>query len=126
MSKYINIGFPFSESEDGQFVRLTTSEKDAIKSNLMHLLFERKGERLYKPDFGTDLLRYFFEQNDEISGNGIKESLNQTIKKYMPNIFINSIDVEKNTESEYGAVVTINYSITEGIFQETDLIVLQL
>jgi phage baseplate assembly protein W len=126
MSKYINIGFPFNESEDGQFVRLTTSEKDAIKSNLMHLLLTRKGERLYKPDFGTDLLKYFFEQNDEISGNNIKDSLNQTIKKYMPNIFINSIDVEKNTESEYGAVVTINYSITEGIFQETDLIVLQL
>ena len=62
--KFINIAFPFKESRRGDFVKLNSSDKQAIKADLMHLILTRRGERLYLPDFGTDLLKYIFEMND--------------------------------------------------------------
>ena len=64
--KFINIAFPFQESKRGFFVELNNSDKHAIKSDLMHLILTRKGERLYMPEFGTDLLKFIFEPNDNI------------------------------------------------------------
>ena len=45
----------------------------AIKADLMHLLLTRKGQRLYNPDFGTDLLKFIFEPEDGMTLDGIKQ-----------------------------------------------------
>lgn len=124
--KFINIGFPFKESNRGDFVKLNNDDKNAVKSDLMHLLLTRKGERLYLPDFGTDFLTYIFEPNDSSTHNEIKTSLNQTIKKYLPNLVINEIIVEESEQSEYSVVVRIDYTVTDDIFQETDFVIIQL
>ena len=58
---FINIKFPFKDSEKGLFIDMTQQNKRAIKSDLMHLLLTNKGERLYQPEFGTDLKKYLFE-----------------------------------------------------------------
>jgi phage baseplate assembly protein W len=124
--KFINIGFPFKESNRGDFVKLNNDDKNAVKSDLMHLLLTRKGERLYLPDFGTDFLTYIFEPNDSSTHNEIKTSLNETIKKYLPNLVINEIVVEESEQSEYSVIVRIDYTVTDDIFQETDFVIIQL
>lgn len=60
-TRYINIDFPFKNSPKGFFLNLNDNDQRAIKADLMHLLLTRKGQRLYNPNFGTDLLRYIFE-----------------------------------------------------------------
>ena len=47
-SKYININFPFKDSDEGFYVDITSTSKDAIKADLLHLLLTNKGERLYR------------------------------------------------------------------------------
>ena len=124
--KFINIEFPFKDGNLGQFLNLTNEDSSAIKSDLMHLLLTRKGERLYLPDFGTDLLKYIFEFNDGDTRNDISRELNETVKKYIPNLTINKVDVTESQESEYAVVVRIDYTVTDETFQETDFILLQL
>lgn len=124
--KFINIEFPFKDGKIGQFLNLTNEDNSAIKSDLMHLLLTRKGERLYLPDFGTDLLKYIFEFNDETTRGNISRELNETVKKYIPNLTINSVDVTESEDSEHAVVVRIDYTITEDTFQETDFILLQI
>jgi phage baseplate assembly protein W len=124
--KYINIAFPFKESDRGDFLQLNNSDKHAIKADLMHLILTRKGERLYMPDFGTDLLQYIFELNDETTRSEIKKDINDTVKKYIPNLQITEIIVEESEESEYKVTIRINYVVTEDVFQDTDFIILQL
>tara|TARA_R110001632_G_scaffold78388_5_gene175835 strand:- start:3971 stop:4360 length:390 start_codon:yes stop_codon:yes gene_type:complete len=124
--KFINIEFPFKDGNLGQFLNLTNEDSSAIKSDLMHLLLTRKGERLYLPDFGTDLLKYIFEFNDGITRGDISRELNETVKKYIPNLTINKVDVTESQESEYAVVVRIDYTVTDETFQETDFILLQL
>jgi hypothetical protein len=51
-AKYINIEFPFQESKKGAFLNLNQEDAKAVRSDLMHLILTRKGERLYNPEFG--------------------------------------------------------------------------
>ncbi len=124
--KFINIEFPFQDGKIGQFLNLNNEDQRAIKSDLMHLLLTRKGERLYMPDFGTDLLKYIFELNDETTRANIKSDINDTVKKYIPNLSINDVIVVESEQSEYVVTLRIDYTVTEDTFQETDFILLQI
>ena len=119
--KYINIDFPFRDSAKGFYFKLNNTDTDAIRSDLMHLLLTNKGERLYLPDFGSDLRKYIFEPNDQITHDKIKDSLNESIKKYIPNLIVNEISFD-NDEIEELIIVKLRYTVTEGTFSSSDTI----
>jgi phage baseplate assembly protein W len=125
-SKYINIRYPFQNSVNGFFIELNSVDADAIKSDLLHLILTRKGQRLYKPDFGTDLLRFIFEPEDGLTLSKIKEEIHSTVKKYLPKLQINNIIVEQSEESEHAAVVRLDYTITDEVFTTNDFVIIQI
>lgn len=124
--RFININYPFKNSTKGFFLDLNSDEKAAIKADLMHLILTRKGQRLYNPDFGTDLLRYIFEPEDGLTLNAIKQEITTVVKKYIPNLTINEITVKQSSESEYAAVVNIDYTITDNVFTESDFVTIKI
>lgn len=124
--KFININFPFKDSVKGFFVDLTKTDSQAIKADLMHLILTNKGERLYLPDFGTNLRRYIFNPNDNQTHSDIKQEINDVVSKYLPNLKINEVLIEKTTASEYAATVRIDYTITEDVFETKDFLLIQL
>jgi phage baseplate assembly protein W len=105
---------------------LNSVDADAIKSDLLHLILTRKGQRLYKPDFGTDLLRFIFEPEDGLTLSKIKEEIQSTVKKYLPKLQINNIIVEQSEESEHAAVVRLDYTITDEVFTTNDFVIIQI
>jgi phage baseplate assembly protein W len=118
-TRYINIDFPFKDSNKGFYLNLNQTDRDAIRADLLHLLLTNKGERLYLPDFGSDLKKYIFEPNDAITHEEIRDNLNETIKTYIPNVIINSIEF-KNNEIEESTVVELTFTVTEDSFSSTD------
>ncbi len=92
----------------------------------MHLLLTNKGERFYNPDFGTNLRKYIFEPNDSITQGEIKNELNETIKKFIPNLKINDVLIEASELNEYLATVKISYTITDGVFNNNDFVIINL
>jgi phage baseplate assembly protein W len=125
-NKYINIEFPFKDSKNGFFLQLTQTDSKAIKSDLMHLILTRKGERFYNPEFGTDLLRFIFEPNDSLTYSAIKLDIQTTVKKYMPNLEVNDVIVEYDEEDEHRVSIRIDYTITDDIFKESDFVIINL
>jgi len=119
--RYINIDFPFKDSEKGFYFKLNNTDKEAIKADLMHLLLTNKGERLYMPDFGSDLRKFIFQPNDNITHNEIKDNLNETIKRYIPNLVVDSIEF-KNNEIEELIIVVLKYTVVEGTFSSSDVL----
>lgn len=119
--RYINIDFPFRDSPKGYYFKLNDNDKDAIKSDLLHLLLTNKGERLYMPDFGSDLRKFIFEPNDSITHDQIKDNLNETIKRYIPNLLINEISF-RNDDIEELIIVELRYTVTEGTFSSSDTV----
>jgi phage baseplate assembly protein W len=127
MSKrFINIEFPFQDSKDGFFLNMNAVDSKAIRSDLMHLILTRKGERFYNPDFGTDLLRFIFEPNDSITYSDIKLDIQTTVKRFIPNLNIDDVIIEPNDEFEYKANIRIDYTITDDVFSESDFIIINL
>jgi len=122
-TRYINIDFPFKDSKKGFYLKLNQTDRDAIRADLLHLLLTNKGERLYLPDFGSDLKKFIFEPNDDITHEEIRENLNDTIKKYIPNLIINSI-IFKNNDVEESIVVELTFTVTEDSFTSTDTVTL--
>jgi phage baseplate assembly protein W len=123
---FINIRFPFFDSEKGYFLDMTKSNKRAIKSDVMHLLLTNKGERFYSPDFGTDLRRYLFEPNVVSVQNDIRSEIQKAINKYIPNLKIDKLEVEPVSNEEHSVIVRLEYTVTNNTFTESDFIILEL
>ena len=121
--RFINIDFPFKDSPEGFYFNLNATDADAVRADLLHLLLTNKGERLYMPDFGSDLKKYIFEPNDDVTHEQIKDNLNATIKRYMPNLIINSITF-KNDSIEELIIVELTYTVTDGTFSNSDIVTL--
>jgi phage baseplate assembly protein W len=126
MPKYINITFPFKNNDLGYFLGMNETNNQAVKSDLMHLLLTRKGERLYMPEFGTDLLKFIFSQNTEKNISDLKSEIKETVKKFMPKLTINDVIIEMSELSDYAATVKIDYTITDGVFSENEIITINL
>lgn len=124
--KFININFPFKDSNKGFFLDLNSEDSRAIKADLMHIILTRKGERLYMPDFGTNLLKYIFEPNDGITHGEITEDITQTVKKYLPKLQVNKVTVEQSEKSEYAAEIRIDYTVTDDVFTATDFVIINV
>jgi len=126
MSKHINIAFPFQDSADGYLFNLTQTTNDAIKADLMHLILTKKGERYYNGNFGTDLLRFIFEPNDGITHSDIEEEIKDVVSRYMPRLTITKVLIEDSTDNDYTAKVTVNYTVTEDVFSQSDFIIINV
>ncbi len=125
-SKYININYPFKDSDKGFFIDMNSDDNSAIKADLMHLILTRKGQRLYNPDFGTDLLKFIFEPQDGLTMSGIKSEITNAVKKYLPNLKLDNISIVDSTEDDHAAIVSINYTISDDVFTSTDLITIKI
>ena len=124
--KYINIRYPFKDNSQGFYLDMSSTDAGAIRSDLMHLILTQKGQRLYMPDFGTDLLKYIFDPNDTKMLSDIKADINETVKKYIPNLKINDIIVEIDDNNEHKTTLKIDYTVTEGVFEQNDVIIINL
>lgn len=125
-NKSININYPFKDSPKGFFLDLNTTDSKAIKADLMHLILTDKGERLYLPDFGTNLRKYLFEPYDSISEEDIKNEIKEAVRKYIPNLSITSVTTSEAPQSQYGVVIKIEYIITDGVFETRDFVIINL
>jgi len=121
-NKYINIRFPFQKSDEGQYLQLNKITKDAIKSDLLHLLLTNKGDRLYMPDFGTNLYQYIFEPNDDITHGDIKREINDSVQKYIPGLVVDDIEFLVEDTNRNIVALNIKFTITNGVFKSTDYV----
>lgn len=125
-SKYININYPFKDSHQGFFIDLTSDDRAAVKADLMHLILTIKGQRLYNPDFGTNLIRFIFQPEDGLTFDGIREEITTQVKKYLPNLNVVNIGVDQSSESEYAAVIRLDYTITDDVFTTSDFVIINI
>jgi phage baseplate assembly protein W len=147
------IEFPFRDSLKGNFLRLTETERNQIKSDFIHLLLTRRGSRYYLPEFGTRLYEFIFEPFDNLTFSAIEADIRDAVEKFMPNLIIDNISItpadpedelnvnnytETETQlpsiykvpgkgtSEYTAKIKINYSVGDTAFAQSDFIIINI
>lgn len=113
--QYFGIKYPFTTKEfQNFFLDVNDDEKDKVRSEIMHVIFTPKGQRLREPEFGTDLIRYIFEPNDNITWTGLKNEITDAVQTYVNNVTLNDIQVAKSEDNEGAVYVRIDYSVRQG------------
>lgn len=110
--QFYGIKYPFSEeSERLTFVDLNETEIEGIKSMLLHIILTPKGQRLRRPNFGTNLIKYIFEPNDAVTWDSIKEEIKTQVSIYLPEVVFENINIQHNIEESNSIYIEIDYSI---------------
>jgi phage baseplate assembly protein W len=121
LQKNIAIGVSLPFDGPGVF-NSTFTTKDQIKSNLVNLLLTDVGERVMNPTFGCNLRRFLFEGITENNLNALINSLSDSIRVFIPEITVTSIDIAPNTD--YNTIsLSVNYFLN--ISQTPDQVTLQ-
>ena len=121
------IKYPFkSEGFQNFYIDANSSIKEKVRSQLMHIVFTPKGQRIRNPEFGTDLIKFIFEPNDKITWESVKNEVTESVKRWATNISLNDIQIVKNEENESEIYVRLDYSVSEGNKVTNDSVVVQV
>jgi phage baseplate assembly protein W len=78
---YINLNINFGS---GDIARQTNEA--AIISSLKNIIFTRKGERMFFPDFGCDVLGLLFENFSKFSSTSLETEIKTAVENFEPRI----------------------------------------
>lgn len=150
MAVKYGIDFPFRDSLEGHYLKMTTTPEREVRADLIHLLLTKKGSRYFLPDFGTRLYQFIFDQNDMVTFGLIEDEIRESVRKFIPNLDLTKIEVisaeddpdqtrtfsqeederlfrvSEDSTKPHTAVVKIEYTVNNGAFTTSDFIILNI
>lgn len=108
----------------GIFTVNYTSTQQA-RDNFRNLLLTRKGERLYHPEFGCDLLNILFQPMTDYLISDINNIIRTAVSYWLPYLTIENLDIKINSSEiipNHTVKITIQFSVFGSI--ETNTIVI--
>lgn len=125
--QYFGIRYPIT-SQDFQnfYIDLNGSLKGKVKSQIMHVIFTPKGQRLRNPEFGTDLIKYIFDPNDTATWESVKNEIKDSVSRWVNNVRLKDIQIVKNIDDDLEIFVRVDYTINIGNKSTDDSMVVQL
>lgn len=125
--QYFGVKYPFrNEGVQHFYVDANESISDKVKSQLVHIVFTPKGQRIRNPEFGTDLIKFIFSPSDGMSWEAVKTEISESVTRWSNNLSLRNIEVVKNEEDEHEIYVRLDYSVTEGNKTTNDSVVIEL
>lgn len=89
---------------------LVSKDASAIKQAIVNLLLTNKGERLFNPDYGSDIRSYLFQPLDYATAAQISNNIRYSISNFEPRISVLSIESTPNFDDN-GIDVEMTYEI---------------
>lgn len=112
-TQHYDIKFPIQiVSEEGKCLDLNLTKAQMVKSQLMHVLFTPIGQRIRQPNFGTNLIQFLFNPNENETFSDVMGALRQTVKRWVPDCSLESITMLE-TDNGLGLDAQIRYSVKE-------------
>jgi len=125
--QYDGIKYPFENKNNENYLfDLNTTMRESIRSRLLHVIFTPKGQKVRDPEFGTDLIRHIFEQNDTQTWSQMTEEISSAVSKYVPDTVVNSIKILQNEDDSSVVFVRIDYSVKEGNLVTNDTVITKI
>lgn len=113
--QYFGIKFPFTNNNsDGFFVDLNENISDKATTELLHVILTPKRSRIRKPDFGTNLIKFIFEPNDNITWDAVMGEISDSVSKYVKNVSVDDVKVIYGEEDPNAVYLDIRYSVKSG------------
>lgn len=121
------IKYPFtSDSDYGTYIDLNETYADGIKSQVLHVIFTPKGQKLRDPEFGTDLVKYIFNPTDAETFENVKNEIMAQVSKYVPSVEFRDVSIYVDENNENGIIVIVEYGVKRGITTEITKVAVKL
>ena len=108
---YVGIRFPLDHSPEGFFYK-TKTIREQVKSNIRNLLLTEKGERVFQPNFGSNLKSLLFEQITPISLENVENDIRESLSTWLPYVNVNDLVVVQDSANSNKVLTSIEYSTT--------------
>jgi phage baseplate assembly protein W len=108
--KFVGLTFPLDLTAFSTFEQSKTLLQQT-KSNLRNLLLTTKGERVFQPEFGSDLTRLIFEQYTPDLEDRIEVAITDAIERWLPYVIVNEIIVRSDERNQNAVLVQLEYTI---------------
>lgn len=96
------IAFPFQRGDTG--FPAAAVDDTLIGDSLRQLVLTPRGSRVMRPDFGTNIMAYVFENNDEILSEVIRSEIMAAIGKYEPRVIVRAIRVTRQDTKVFAEI----------------------
>lgn len=107
------IKFPINVASDEKTLfDLNSTRVESVKSEVMHLIFTPKGQRLRNPNFGTRLIQYIFNPNDNETFGDIVTEIKETVKMWIPDCNVKNVEIAED-EDGLEIYAKIRYTLNE-------------
>lgn len=125
--QYQGIKFPFTANNlNGFFLDLNTDIDNKLASEIAHVLLTPKRSRIRKPDFGTDIIKYVFENNEEDSWDAIVSEAKESVKKYVPNAELTNLELVYDESDPHSIFLDLTFSYKKGNSVENNRMAIKL
>lgn len=107
------IKFPITvNSDDKTLFDLNYTRADKVKSDIMHIIFTPKGQRIRNPEFGTKLIQFIFNPGDNETWGDVVSEIKETVKMWIPDCNVQEVEV---AEADNGLTLAcrIRYTLNE-------------
>ena len=108
---YVGIEFPLDYSQEG-FFRKTKTIRQQVKSNIRNLLLTEKGERVFQPNFGSNLKSLLFEQITPTSLENVENDIRESLSTWLPYVNVNNLVVVQDDRNPNQILTSLEYSTT--------------
>jgi hypothetical protein len=103
---YRGIMFPFQRGASS-FPAAATDDA-LIKGAIVQLLMTAVGERVMRPDLGSNVQSLIFENNSAVLGNLVRSEVQGVLAKFEPRVQVLDVQVEQRESS---VILTIVYVV---------------
>lgn len=120
------IKYPFTyENEDLVYLDLNETYEESIQSQILHIIFTPKKQKIRDPEFGSNLIQYIFDQKDGSTFNKIKQEISSDIMARVPNVVLDDIEIIESPD-DHSKIVSVSYTVKKGNVEEKNNVAVKI
>jgi len=89
----------------------SSSDEQLVEESIQIILNTRKGERLMRPEFGSDIQSIVFGNNNASSATRLSHYIREALEDYEPRIKVDSVKAYADSKQQNLMNVSIEYTI---------------
>lgn len=115
----VGISFPFQKGTTS--LPKASTDNDVIAENIRRILLTRKGERVMRPQAGSSVWDFVFENTGAVLNARIDQDVRQAIAEGEPRAIVQQVDIseENRFDGDKNVVVRVVYSVNLDVQQAT-------
>ena len=91
MAQYVGFKFPFQKGDTS--FPAQAEDAELIKDSLIQILLTQKGERTMRPDFGSNVMAYIFDNNTPAMAELLRNEIQTAIGRFEPRVYVDLVQV---------------------------------